>query len=81
GIKMSYAGVHSEQVLADLLVYLRTLSDKPEALPAIPAAAPAKGGAAAPAAAKAKDGAAPKAEETKKPAEAPAAPKAAEEKK
>jgi len=49
GNRMSYAGVKDPAELADLLAYLRTLSDSPAPLPAVPAAAPA----AAPAAEKA----------------------------
>ncbi|MGD9805353.1 MAG: cytochrome c family protein [Hyphomicrobiaceae bacterium] len=41
GNRMSYAGVKDVAELADLLAYLRTLSDSPVALPAIPASAPA----------------------------------------
>jgi len=41
GNRMSYAGVKDVAELADLLAYLRTLSDSPVALPAAPAAAPA----------------------------------------
>lgn len=33
GTKMAFAGIKNEQDLADLLAYLATLSDKPEALP------------------------------------------------
>jgi cytochrome c len=43
---MSYAGIKDVAEMADMLAYLRTLSDAPVALPAAPAAAPA---AAAPA--------------------------------
>ncbi|MEZ5857193.1 MAG: cytochrome c family protein [Hyphomicrobiaceae bacterium] len=39
GNKMSFAGVKDENELADLLTYLRTLSDSPAPLPAVPAAA------------------------------------------
>ena len=49
GNKMTYAGVKDPNDLADLLAYLRTLSDQPAPLPAVPAAAPAKAPAAAPA--------------------------------
>jgi cytochrome c len=41
GNRMSYAGVKDVAELADLMAYLRTLSDAPVALPAVPAAAPA----------------------------------------
>jgi cytochrome c len=41
GNRMSYAGVKDVAEMADLLAYLRTLSDSPVALPAVPAAAPA----------------------------------------
>lgn len=42
GTKMAYAGMKNEGRLADILVYLRSLSDSPVALPAAPApAAPA----------------------------------------
>jgi len=48
GNRMSYAGVKDVAELADLLAYLRTLSDAPVALPAAPApAAAADGGAPA----------------------------------
>ncbi|MGE0767078.1 MAG: cytochrome c family protein [Hyphomicrobiaceae bacterium] len=68
GNRMSYAGVKDVAELADVLAYLRTLSDAPVALPAVPAAAPA----AAPAAEKA---AAPPADKGAAPAEkAPSAP-------
>ena len=46
GNRMSYAGVKDVAELADLLAYLRTLSDSPAALPAVPAAAPAAAPAA-----------------------------------
>ncbi|MEZ5816910.1 MAG: cytochrome c family protein [Hyphomicrobiaceae bacterium] len=52
GNRMSYAGVKDVAELADLLAYLRTLSDSPAPLPAVPAAAPAAAPGAAPAAAK-----------------------------
>jgi cytochrome c len=39
GNRMSYAGVKDVAELADLLAYLRTLSDKPADLPPVPAAA------------------------------------------
>jgi cytochrome c len=58
---MNFEGVKDNAELADLLSYLRTLSDSPPALPPVPAAAPAP---AAP-----KDGAAPPANGA-----APAAP-------
>ena len=48
GNRMSYAGVKDVAEMADLLSYMRTLSDAPVALPAVPDAAPAP--AAAPAA-------------------------------
>jgi cytochrome c len=38
GNRMSYAGMKDNAELADMLVYLRTLSDKPADLPAAPAA-------------------------------------------
>ncbi len=42
GNRMSYAGMKDNTELADLMVYLRTLADKPAELPpAAPAAAPA----------------------------------------
>jgi cytochrome c len=41
GNRMSYAGVKDVAEMADLLAYLRTLSDAPPALPEAPAAAPA----------------------------------------
>jgi len=41
GNRMSYAGVKDVAEMADLLAYLRTLSDSPVALPDVPAAAPA----------------------------------------
>lgn len=41
GNRMSFAGVKDEAELADLLVYLRTISDQPVPLPAVPAPAPA----------------------------------------
>lgn len=41
GNRMSYAGVKDVAELADLLAYLRTLSDSPAALPPVPDAAPA----------------------------------------
>lgn len=39
GNRMSYAGVKDAAELADLLAYMRTLSDSPAALPDVPAAA------------------------------------------
>lgn len=41
GNKMTYGGVKDVAELADLLAFLRTLSDAPVALPDVPAAAPA----------------------------------------
>ena len=41
GNRMSYAGVKDVAEMADLLAYLRTLSDSPPALPAVPAPAAA----------------------------------------
>ena len=38
GTKMTYAGMKRDNTRADLLAYLRTLSDNPAALPAAPAA-------------------------------------------
>ena len=56
GTKMTYAGLTDEKKRADIIMYLRSLSATPEALPAapavaaaIPAAASAGGGAPAPA--------------------------------
>ncbi len=54
GTKMTFAGMPSAESRANVLAYLRTLSDNPEPLPAVtaqaaPAAAPAKEPAAAPA--------------------------------
>ncbi len=37
GNRMSYAGVKDVAEMADLLVYMRTLADTPEALPEVPA--------------------------------------------
>jgi len=51
GTAMSFAGIKNDQDRADLLAYLRTLSDSPAPLPtaeaAAPAAAPAEGAAPA----------------------------------
>jgi len=47
GTRMSYAGITNDKQRADVISYLRTLSDNPVPLPAAePAAAPAAGGAA-----------------------------------
>jgi cytochrome c len=68
GTAMAFAGLKKPDERANVIAYLRTLSDSPVPLPEAPAAAPAEGAAAAPA-----EGAAPAA-----PAEgaAPAAPAA-----
>lgn len=60
GTKMGFAGIKKAQERADLLAYLRTLSDSPVAIPPAPKEEPKP---------EAKDNAAP----TAKPAEAPAA--------
>ncbi|MBB3235325.1 c-type cytochrome [Phyllobacterium endophyticum] len=77
GTAMGFAGDKKDNERADLIAYLRTLSDNPKPLPAADAAAPA-GDAAAPAgdAAKPAEGAAPAAPAGGTPAEgaAPAAP-------
>lgn len=52
GNRMSYAGVKDVAEIADLLAYLRTLSDAPVALPAVPAAAATASEGGAPAAEK-----------------------------
>lgn len=70
GTAMAFAGIRDPQEEADLIVYLRSLSDDPAPLPEVAAAEePAEGGEAAPA----EDGAAP-AEEEAAPAEDGAAP-------
>jgi cytochrome c len=43
GTKMTYAGMKRDSTRADILAYLRTLSDNPEPLPSAPAAAAAAG--------------------------------------
>jgi cytochrome c len=50
GTKMLFAGVAEPQDVADLVAYVRTLSDSPEPLPAAAAPAPAPEAAPAPAA-------------------------------
>jgi len=47
---MSFAGVKNDQDRADLVAYLRTLSDSPVPLPTVEAAAPAEAPKAEPAA-------------------------------
>ncbi|MCA0370045.1 MAG: cytochrome c family protein [Proteobacteria bacterium] len=76
GTKMSFVGVSKTQERADLIAYLRTLSDSPAPLPPAGAAAPVATPAAEP---KAGSGAAPAGPATPAPAPAPAAqpPKAA----
>jgi cytochrome c len=65
GTRMSFAGITNDKQRADVIAYLRTLSDNPAPLPEVkPAAAPAPAGAAPAAGAAAKPGA---------PATAPAA--------
>jgi cytochrome c len=49
GTAMGFAGIKKDDVRADLIAYLQTLSDNPVPLPQPGAAAPADGGAAAPA--------------------------------
>ncbi len=46
GTRMSFAGITNDKQRADVVAYLRSLSDNPVPLPAAPAAAPAAGGAA-----------------------------------
>lgn len=71
GTAMGFAGVKKTQERADLIAYLRTLSDSPAALPDAAAAAPAPENASAPAdAAKPAEGEAKPAEGEAKPAEA-----------
>jgi cytochrome c len=75
GNRMSFAGVKDVAELADVLAYLRTLSDSPVALPAVPAAAPAGTPPADKAAAPAdKDAAAPATPKDAAPAEKSAPP-------
>jgi cytochrome c len=45
---MSFAGISRDTQRADVIAYLRTLSDSPQPLPAAEAAAPAPQGGAAP---------------------------------
>ncbi|TVQ34308.1 MAG: cytochrome c family protein [Geminicoccaceae bacterium] len=42
GTTMSFAGIANDQARADMLAYLRSLSDDPKPLPEIPAEAPAE---------------------------------------
>jgi cytochrome c len=49
GTKMTYAGMKRDSTRADILAYLRTLSDSPEPLPTAPAAAEAQPAQTAPA--------------------------------
>ena len=49
GTRMSFAGITNAQQRADVIAYLRSLSDNPPPLPAPEAAQPAAAGAAAPA--------------------------------
>jgi cytochrome c len=49
GTNMSFAGISRDTQRADVIAYLRTLSDSPQPLPAADAAAPAPQGGAAPA--------------------------------
>ncbi|MCW5689258.1 MAG: cytochrome c family protein [Pseudolabrys sp.] len=48
GTNMSFAGISRDTQRADVIAYLRTLSDSPQPLPAAEAAAPAPQGGAAP---------------------------------
>jgi cytochrome c len=50
GTRMTFAGIPSEKERANVIAYLRTLSDKPDPLPPPEAAKPAEKAAAAPAA-------------------------------
>jgi cytochrome c len=91
GTAMGFAGLSKIEERADVIAYLRTLSDNPEPLPSPDAAKPAaaEGGAAKPAEgakpadngakpageAKPAEGAAKPAEGTEKPAEGSSAPK------
>ncbi|RCW87475.1 c-type cytochrome [Phyllobacterium bourgognense] len=78
GTAMGFAGDKKDNERADLIAYLRTLSDSPKPLPTADAAAAPAGDAAKPAdaAAKPAEGAAPAAPAGEKPADgaAPAAP-------
>jgi cytochrome c len=74
GNRMSFVGVKDVAELADVLAYLRTLSDSPVDLPAVPAAAPAGAPPAEKAAAPADKGAAPAAPKDAAPAEKSAPP-------
>jgi cytochrome c len=49
GTNMSFAGISRDSQRADVIAYLRSLSDSPQPLPAAEAAAPAQQGGAAPA--------------------------------
>ena len=72
GTAMTFAGISNDQQRADLIAYLRTLSDSPKPLPkAEAAAAPAEGGKAPAEGGKAEGGNAPAAAPA--PAQAPAA--------
>ena len=59
GTAMSFAGIKNDQDRADLVAYLRTLSDSPVPLPTVEAAAPAEAPKAEPAAGAAPAAAAP----------------------
>jgi cytochrome c len=68
GTAMTFAGISNDQQRADVIAYLRTLSDNPKPLPKAEAAAAPAGGAAPPA-----QGAAPAKGAAPAPAKAPAA--------
>jgi cytochrome c len=72
GTKMGFGGEANAQKRADIIVFLRTLSDNPVPLPPVAAAAPAKAAAPAPAPAAPAKAAAPAPAPAPAPASAPA---------
>jgi len=74
GNRMSFVGVKDVAELADVLAYLRTLSDSPVDLPAVPAAAPAGAPPAEKTSAPGDKGAAPAAQKEAAPEEKSAPP-------